>query len=135
MGNITILFGIGLVAFIFTFLFGLLSMNRDGEGQSKHPIIQILILAFIASLMLIAGKVALDDKDNCAWNVVNATVSGDTSTYGYEYQCSTNPNESAGIFYKMITWFAYFLSAYLFVFIVMSIWEFVKKLMQGRVQR
>jgi hypothetical protein len=66
--------------------------------------LQLICLGFLLGTFILVGKVTLDDKDFCSWNVANATVSGDLTVYDYEYECSTNTKTTNTSFYTMITW-------------------------------
>jgi FtsH-binding integral membrane protein len=114
MGNPTILIGIGLVTFALIYMF--FKLGQNAQADNNHFALQLLFLFLILSCFTLVGKVALDDKDFCSWNVVNSTVSGYTTTYGYEYQCETNPATTSEIFYKVSVWIFRLVGFYVFVY-------------------
>lgn len=124
MGNITIMIGAGLVAFLFLYMLFKLG-ERGQETGDKHFLLQLLLLFFVASLIVIIGKTALDDKDFCAWNVENATNTGSTTQYDYGYHCETNTNSTVRTFYNITLGFFTVLSLYIFGYFVYEVLKYL----------
>jgi hypothetical protein len=101
MGNLTLLIALGIFGFMLLFMF--FKLRSDG-GESEHFFLQLLVLGFLLGVFVLIGKVGLDDKDFCSWNVANATISGDTTVYVYDYECDTNVRTTSTNFYDLITW-------------------------------
>ena len=115
MGNITILIAAIAVCFILVYFFFKLGENKNdeaGEKKQNHFLLQILILALLMGSLLVIGKVALDDSQNCQF-VNNATeeiyVYG-TNLSGYHfdsYNLTLNPAQAnldpPILFHKSIT--------------------------------
>jgi len=120
MGNATILIGIAIVLFTFVYMFFKLGEqareNAKTGASGNHFLLQILILFLILSSLALVGKVSLDDKDYCSWNVVNSTTIGATTTYDYDYQCETNTNSTPLTFYKLTVWFFGIVATYISVY-------------------
>lgn len=101
MGNLTLLVALGIFGFMLLFMF--FKLRSDGQ-ESEHFLLQLLVLGFLLGVFVLIGKVGLDDKDFCSWNVANSTVSGDVTVYDYDYECSTNTKTTSTNFYSLITW-------------------------------
>ncbi len=125
MGNVTILFGIAFVTFILVYMFFKLSETLNSQRSKGHFLLQLLILFLILSSIMLMGKVSLDDKDFCSWNVVNSTTTSDTTSYAYEYQCETNTSATPNIFYRLTAWFFYIVSIYIFIYFIYEVLKFL----------
>lgn len=124
MGNITLLVAAIVFACILVYMFfKLKESDNDGEGDVGSAVIRLLIISLLVGSILVIGKVALDDYNNCAWLVSNSTVSGSVTSYGYDYTCSVNSNNTAQIFYQVLLWFARFIGIYLFFYIVIAAYK------------
>lgn len=106
MGSELVILGAAVVGFLFLYL----SFKLDDE----HYILKILLLFVFFGSTILIGKAALDEKDYCTWNVVNSTTSGDYNIYNYDYQCSTNSNNTNLTFYKGLVWFSGVFMLYVF---------------------
>jgi len=120
MGNATIIIGIACVTIIISYIMFKLNQgayNQNGEKEGdNHAFLQILMFFFIVLMIFLIGKVTVDDKDNCVWNVINSTTIGANTQYTYDYQCSTNANTTSLTFYKLVNAFVYLVFAYVFIF-------------------
>lgn len=113
MGNLTLLMALGIFGFMLLFMF--FKLRSDGQ-ESEHFLLQLLVLGFLLGVFVLIGKVGLDDKDFCSWNVANSTVSGDTTVYVYDYECSTNNKTTSTSFYTLITWLIRCIVIYIILF-------------------
>lgn len=104
---------LGVVAAILCFFFWYLGTYNTDNG-TRYPM-QIIIFAFLLGVIVLIGKAGLDYKHNCNWLVDNSTTSGSTTSYSYSYQCSTNTQNTANIFYDITVWIARITAAYLFL--------------------
>lgn len=129
MGNPTLLIGIGLVTFALIYMF--FKLGDKATEDNHHFPLQLLMLFIILSLFALMGKVSLDDKDFCSWNVVNSTTIGYTTTYGYDYQCETNPNTTADTFYKISLWIFRLVSLYVLGYLIYYIFKWFGSLIGG----
>lgn len=124
MGNLTLLIAAIVFACILVYMFfKLKESDSNGEGDVGSAIIRLLIISLLVGSVLVIGKVALDDYDNCAWLVSNSSVSGSLTSYSYDYTCSVNTNTTAEIFYEVLLWFARFIGIYLFFYIVIAAYK------------
>lgn len=120
----TLLIGIGLVMGLLMILLFKLRSTESPDGHN-HFLLQILILFFIIGGLVLMAKTTLDDQNPCSWNVVNSTTSGLSTSYVYDYQCSTNTHNTATVFYKAVVWFASLFMLYLFLFFIYQVLKFV----------
>lgn len=127
MGNVTILFGIAFVTIILVYMFFKLGDNavRHGKGNTNHFLLQVLLLFFIISAVPLMGKVSLDDKDFCSWNVVNSTTNGYTTSYDYDYQCEPNPNTTSDTFYDLTVWFFRLVASYVVYYFIYEVLKYL----------
>lgn len=84
---------------VFTyFLFKLSAFEREREAQAREEgssysriPAKVLIQSFLLMMILLsaytAARVSLDEADHCSWLKANETVSENTTTMNYEYQC------------------------------------------------
>jgi len=95
---------------------------RDSSGDS-HYALKVILLGFLLGIILLIGKVAIDNNTNCSWLVNNSTTVGSTSSYNYVYTCEANDSTVANTLYNMSLWVMRLVSAYLilvFAFDVIS---------------
>lgn len=79
-------------------------------------VFQVLGIVFFLGLVILIGKVPLDDKDFCYLTVANSTQTGSMTSYQYDRVCFTNPNNSPLIFYKAVTWFIRIVAVMLIIY-------------------
>ena len=125
MGNLTLIIGMSIILVMLVYMFfkfgDIKDTSEDGDGDgggNSHFLLQIIILVFIFGLFLLIGKVAIDDRDNCAWNIVNSTATGTITEFDYEYQCSSNVNNTSTTFFVSLTWFIRFVAFYILVYVL-----------------
>jgi hypothetical protein len=102
---------LGIIAAVLCFLFWKLS--EENSGEKRFPL-QVIIFGFLLGVIVLLGKASVDYEDNCSWLVDNSTTVGDTTTYGYSYQCSENTNTTATTFYSVTLWIMRVTTLYLF---------------------
>ena len=125
MGNVTILFGLAFVTIILVYMFFKLGEGAMRDGKRNHFLLQILLLFFIISAVPLMGKVSLDDRDFCSWNVVNSTMTGYTTSYDYEYQCETNTHTTPDTFYNLTVWFFRLVSGYVVYYFIYEVLKYL----------
>ena len=116
MGNPTILIGIGIVTFALIYMF--FRLGDKATEKNNHFPLQLLMLFLILSCFTLIGKVVIDDKDYCSWNVVNSTTTGATTIYGYDYQCESNTSNTPDTFYKLVLWVFRLVGLYVLIYII-----------------
>ena len=102
----------------------ILFFKLNEAEDKKHFLLQLLLLGFVLGIIVLAGKTALDYKDDCSWLVNNDTVTGDTTSYNYTYQCHTNENNTASIFYNITVWVMRIVAIYILLYFVYEILVF-----------
>jgi hypothetical protein len=118
MGNVTLLLALGIFGFMLLFMF--FKLRSDGQ-EKEHFFLQLLVLGFLLGVFLLIGKVGLDDKDFCSWNVANSTASGDVTSYVYHYDCEVNTNTTSDTFFVSITWLVRCVVIYVFIFFFLDL--------------
>ena len=121
MANLTLLIGLGIFIFTCVYMFFKLSEQKitqelQGEKPTNHFVLQLMILFFILSSVLLLGKVGIDDSNHCDFVVTNSTIVGNVTNNSYDYLCSTNTNSTSFTFYKITLWFMRLLTAYIFIY-------------------
>lgn len=111
----SVMIGIGIGVFLLLYMTFKLQTSEDGNN---HFLLQLLLMFFIIAGLVMLGKATMDSKDHCSWNVVNSTVSGDTTAYGYDYQCNENTHTTSTTFYKGMLWFARIFALYILVYLI-----------------
>lgn len=142
MSNVTLLIGLGIVLFSLLYMFFKLGANK-AEGETGHFILQIIILVFMFMIMLMIGKVGLDDYQHCSIEV-NETDTYDGapplenhsySVYTYDRVCFDNENTTANTFYKSITYFIIIVAFYTLVYILWTASEYFREAVRKRLGR
>lgn len=131
MGNITILIAAGIMAVALIIL--IMKQNEIEEQTIMQSLLKVLFIGLLVGVFLVIGKVAIDDANFCAWNPTNSTVSDTTTTYEYSYMCEENPNDTSNTFYKIVSWFSYIISIYLFFYLLKILYEAVKQILKTRI--
>lgn len=108
----------GFVGMILVFLF--FKLGNNDKDEQKHYLLQLLLLFFILSIVVLIGKVGLDYKNPCAWLVANDTVSGNTTSYTYTYECGVESNTTAEKFYNLTVWVMRIVATYVCLYFL---WE------------
>lgn len=127
MPELTLILSAGMVAFICLYMLFKISessVKRREAGQdnpNKHYALQLILIGMAVMCVLLIGKASYDDRDYCSFNTVNATESGATTDFGYEYQCSTNTNSTSSEFYQLTAWFARVMGIYLLGYVLYEI--------------
>lgn len=116
MSGVILINALGILAAILILLFFKLSDADD----KKHFLLQILFLGFIMIIVVLIGKSAVDYKDNCAWLVKNDTLTGNTTSYTYDYICDPDTNGTADTFYKVTVWIMRITGIYLFLYLLVE---------------
>ena len=119
MSGTILVASLSVIAAILCFLFWKLS---EETGGGRFPL-QVIIFGFLLGVIVLLGKVAVDYEDNCAWLVTNSTLSGATTSYGYEYSCSENTNSTASVFYSVTVWIARVTTLYIFFAFAFELFE------------
>ena len=113
--TLTALIGIGITSFLLLYF----SFSLD---KKEHWLLQLLVSFFVLGLLVIAGKVALDDKDTCDIVKLNQTVVDNTTTYNYGEFCVENTHNSTLHYYKTIVWFFRCYVGYILMYFLYRVW-------------
>jgi heme/copper-type cytochrome/quinol oxidase subunit 2 len=140
MSSVTILIGASVVTFLLILLFmqmGKSSKDENGDKTgSNHVLLQVLLLGFILSGLVIIGKASFDDSGkNCGWLVNQSISSGNTTSYDYNYICSTDNTTTGFTFYQLTVWIMRLVGIYIFcylVYVVLTYFGFVGNNRKGR---
>jgi hypothetical protein len=120
MSSVTVLAGASVVTFLLILLFWKLG-EKNESGQSTHVFLQILLLGFILSGIVIIGKASLDDSGvSCDW-LTNSTTLNATSnitTYTYSYNCASTGVSTGRTFYGITVWIMRLVGVYIFCYLV-----------------
>ena len=128
MGNYILLASIGIFGFLLLFMFFKLGENKE----NNHYILQLVVLGFLLGLFVLIGKTALDEKNYCAWNVVNSTTTNGVNLYNYNYMCEENTHTTTRSFYNTIIWFVKVVMMYIFLYITIEFFNYAKALIKKR---
>ena len=124
MGSAIILAGITVFCFILVYMFFKLNdikiKNPDGN-QTGTFLLQLLVLLFLLSSIVLLGKATLDARNECAFINSSTTVDGATTNYNYTYICEEDTRNTVNIFYYLIMGFVSILFLYLSVMFVYSV--------------
>ena len=129
MANLTLLIGIGIFLFTCVYMFFKLSDQQlraklTDQEAPNHFILQLMILFFILSAVVLVGKVSLNSNDDCSFEVINSTIVGNTTTYAHDYVCVSNPSTTALTFYKSTLWFMSLILSYIFIYFIYEVLKF-----------
>lgn len=98
------------VSFILIALFYVL-----GQDEETHYALKVILLAFILGIIVLLGKVSIDEQNYCDLVVSNSTVSGNTTSYSYDRVCEVNANSTASAFYNITLWVMRLVTLYLII--------------------
>ena len=115
MDALPLIIGISIVAL------GILYFTFKWD-EKEHLFLRLLGSFFFVGLLILIPKVALDYNDNCDFVVNQTNVSGDLTSYKYDYLCENNERLTSGIFYKTTLWFVRIFITYVFVYLNYVIW-------------
>lgn len=121
--TIPIIAGVGIAAALLLYF----AFQLDKE---KHVLLQVLTLFFVLYLITLIPATLIKENDYCNTVVVNETVAGATTTYGYDRVCIESTNNTPLIFHRIVTWFNRLFVIYLFMYLLydMFIKNFLVKL-------
>lgn len=100
MGAAILLASLLGVAAILLVLFWLLR----SENEQANTALQIVLLGFLLGIVVMIGKVAVVNNVQCDWVVNSTIVSGNTTSYDYDYMCSTTSDETGSLLYQISLW-------------------------------
>jgi len=106
--SLALIVGISVVCFALLYS----AFNVDKE----HTLLRIILIMSALFLLLLVPKSNLDDKDNCSFEVSNSTINYNTTSYNYDYFCSSNTNQTAETFYGRYLTLLIIISTYIIVF-------------------
>lgn len=119
IGSIAVIIGAGVVAALLLFM--IFKLGERSDPKERHGILQLLLLFFFATMIMLVGKSVNDEANYCNWNVANSTVAGSTTSYNYVYDCSANDNSTNTIFYKSMLWFVRLFATYIVIYFIYSV--------------
>lgn len=134
-GDTAVLVGAGIIGFILVYLFSKLGQNTDKSANGEdvgvgdnHVLLRVLILAVLLGCFLVIGATTVDmSKQNCDI-LINQTHDNTSNpqdvmmVYSYSEFCFDNDVNHGSTFYNIVRWFVYFVSIYLFGFLLFRIW-------------
>lgn len=126
---------LNIILAISSFLFLLLLFALKLDEETHYIFRYILITFFVVSLPLLP-KAILDTDDSCSYIIRSTTLSGNTTTYTHDYQCTPSAHNTPSTMLKVITWFQYTFWLYVFLYIIWDIFgERIRKMYEGIIRR
>lgn len=122
--GLEIIAGIGLTIFLLAYIMFKLKTDVNDGGQN-HFILQLILMFFIVGLIALLGKATLDSGSVCNWNVINQTVTANTTTFVNSYQCATPVTNTSLNFYKASLWIVRILFTYIFLYIAYEVLKYI----------
>lgn len=141
MGNISLIIGSGIIAFIAAYALFSLIRNSQLEGRGKEPFslktafnegLKILMLGLLIMSLFLVSKTAFDDKDHCAWLETNSSVSGNITSYNYDYICETNDSNTSSWVLKLPLTIIRVLAIMTILYLLYMIYDYFKWLSGDR---
>ncbi len=117
---IELILGVGAVSLLLLYI----AFSLDSE----HIFLKFFLVVMVIYLAFLIPKATIDAQDYCDFVKVNETISGNTTTYGHDYRCVTNTNNTALTFFKTYTNILYFFGAYLLMYVFYTILDYAGKL-------
>lgn len=111
MEQLALTLGIGITAFLvlyFVFLW----------NEKEHIFLRILGAFFFVGFLVLMSKSQLDFKQPCEFVVNQTTVTGNVTTYDYDYLCATEENSTAKRFHNLVMRFVYVFGFYVFMYFI-----------------
>lgn len=99
-------------------------LMRDSSGSAKYAL-QVILLSFLLGIVVLIGKLAVDNSTPCAWLVANSTVVNSTQTsYDYSYTCGVSNSSVSSTFYSITLWVMRLTAAYLILVFAFELIEY-----------
>ena len=128
MGYTTVILGIalfcGLLAYMFFKLGDQSQTSPDGK-RTSHFVLQLIMLVFLLSGVVLLGKATLDSQNHCDWLETNSTISASVSHYEYAWTCEENTANTANTFYYIVMGWVSIVFLYLVTYFVYSVLVFL----------
>lgn len=109
---LTVIIGVTAVCALFLFM-----MSRLTE---QHLVLQLLVMIFVLSAIMLIPKAAMDAQTVCEAVVNTSTTSGSTTAYTYQDFCYDRPEGTAESFLQLTQRMYYLVLAYAFVFFAVT---------------
>lgn len=110
-----------LIGAAFLFLYFAFNLPKGSEGENTHFFLKILLFGFFISTLMLIGKDATDNANDCQLLINSTTASAPDTFYTYETVCLSTPYNTANRFYDLLTWFMRVFILYFFIYLV---WHF-----------
>lgn len=112
--------GLGIVCFLLIYF----AFQLD---KREHFLLQLLVVFFFLTLILLIPKALLDNKDKCqtvvSWKNESIISANETHVaYNYTEFCVTNERNTHFIFYRAIIWFLRIFAIYIFMYFNYVLW-------------
>lgn len=128
--SFSVIIGIGIVAFIISYIF---FKTDDYDSFRGNVALKILLLGVLLSLFVLVGKATYDSNTVCELVVTNQTVSGSETSFNYESFCyesvSTN---TAELFYISTLWIVRLLGSALIIWLFYQIFVYLDSIIRGK---
>lgn len=119
----------GSMTVVCLILFIIFYLLKDTAGIGRYAM-QVVLLGFIIAIVVLFGKLGIDDSQNCEWIVNNSTVVGNTTNYNYDWYCEAGTSTVGSTFYNLTLWIMRLTIAYIilaFAFEAIEAWTGKKK--------
>ena len=128
MGTALIIGGITAFCFLLIYMFFKLNdvKTKSPDGTKiGHFLLQLIVLLFLLSSLILLGKATLDGRDSCSFVNTNTTIEGGLTSYNYDYICEADTKNTVNIFYYVVVSFVSLTFLYLFISFIYSVLVFL----------
>ena len=112
---------IGILSLAIILLFLAIKISLEDKG-----VLNVLLLIFALILFILVPKVAMDYDEHCEIQPTNQTVSGNVTSYSYDYICFENGKSTSSVFYRTIIRLSYILAFYAFMYGLYKLYAHIK---------
>lgn len=128
MGSFSLIIGAGILSLVSGYiLFKLAERGRDEEFDS-HNALQILMFFLLISSLFLVGKASYDDRNYCDFVVNQTMITGDNTSYTYDYLCVDNTSSTGKWIYRIPLFIIQAAGLYLIIYLFRLIYKYFKKL-------
>lgn len=117
--SLELIFCIGIISFLTIYF----AFNLDKE----HFLLRLACIFFFFGFLLLMGKAGLDANTNCEVVVANQTITGNITSFDYNYTCFPNTTKTALFNYELLVWFLRIFVTYIFIYVLYAAFKFIRQ--------
>jgi len=125
--SLTIVIGAIGISFVCAYMLFKIGDRVKDSPYNVHYALQIILYSMVVMGIFIAGTAAYNTGQVCSFTETNTTVSGNVTSYNYNYLCTDDPDNTGRSLFSVVNWFLRLMFLYLAGFVIYSLYKPLKE--------